>query len=146
MPTDSTYRPTTILYVEDHADTTALVVKLLGMDGFHVIPALTLRDARLLAEGTRFDLLMADVGLPDGEPIELLREMQQRHPVLGIIISGYPEPERLEAYLSHGGFCEYLVKPINFDTLRGAVQRCADKVSAMAADGGESDRANASLT
>ncbi len=56
-----------ILVVEDHADTVDVVQRMLKKDGYNVTAALTLADATTACREGKFDLLICDIGLPDGD-------------------------------------------------------------------------------
>src|SRR5690606_4398635 len=71
LPTD---RPLRILLVEDHSDTARLMGRLLRGEGHEVETAPTVAEALDLAERHEFDLLVSDLGLPDGTGIDLMRQ------------------------------------------------------------------------
>ncbi len=131
--------PLRILLVEDHADTARLMRRLLMADGHEVMVAGSVADALAavdLAESADpqskiqnpksempFDLLISDLGLPDGTGHELMRHLVQRGKrVPGIALSGYGTPADIEKSMAVG-FAEHLVKPINPDLLFAAIQR-----------------------
>ena len=62
----------TVLIVEDHTDTTDVLVETLRLEGWDAIPARNAEEALQLARSVRFDLVVADVLLPgmDGEALE----------------------------------------------------------------------------
>ena len=62
-----------ILLVEDHEDTRLVMTRLLASFGCNVTAAGTVRDALAIAEHERFDLLVSDIGLPDGSGTEVMR-------------------------------------------------------------------------
>ena len=86
---------TTILLVEDEAAVRKLVRKLLEMLGCNVIEAVSGREALDLWPSIRdqVTLLVSDVVMPDGvSGWDLAKELHQRHPALGILLtSGYDE-------------------------------------------------------
>ena len=70
-----------------------------------------------------FDLLISDVGLPDGSGYDLMREVQARRcAAIGIAVSGYGSEQDVEQS-KQAGFSEHLVKPVAFDALRDAIKR-----------------------
>ena len=78
-----------ILLVDDHPDTCAALERLLKLRGHAVVAAHSMRNALALAgDGSAFDLLISDVGLPDGNGMDLLRVLRTKHPIRGIAISG----------------------------------------------------------
>ena len=117
-----------ILFVDDHVDTCRVVARLLTLMGHNVTTAVSVANALELAAKDRFQLLIADIGLPDGTGTSLLQELLNRGPILGIAVSGYSAGEDVEQSLS-GGFCEHLVKPITMEQLQGAIGRACAKVA-----------------
>ena len=114
--------PADILLVEDHEDTARVMQRILGAAGYIVAHAPRLADARKLAKGRKFDLVISDVGLPDGTGLELMRELHQAYGLRGIALSGYGTDEDLAASKA-AGFSEHLTKPIDWDRLRDAITR-----------------------
>ena len=69
-----------------------------------------------------FDLLISDVGLPDGNGMDLLRVLRTRHPIRGIAISGFGMDTDIGKSLE-AGFAEHLVKPVKLEKLEAAIAR-----------------------
>ena len=113
-----------ILYVEDHADTLAVVARLLRLAGHTVAPADSCAAARAAAAAGNFDLLVADLTLPDGDGLQLLAEMRARYRVPGIVVSGHGMPGDVAGSADAGVAC-HLVKPISFETLSSAINAVA---------------------
>ena len=111
-----------ILLVEDHSDTARVLLRLLERSGYEVGHAETVAAAEQLAEQRRFDLLISDLGLPDGSGLDLMRRLGSRHGVRGIALSGYGMDEDLAATRA-AGFVEHLIKPVDPERLRLAVAR-----------------------
>src|SRR5690606_17572024 len=55
-----------LLLVEDHEPTLRVLARLLVRDGHQVVPARTVAEALEAAETNLFDVLVSDLGLPDG--------------------------------------------------------------------------------
>lgn len=68
-----------VLHVEDDVDVLKVVATLLA-DAAMVIPAPTLGAARRLLAGEQFDLVLLDIGLPDGSGVELLPVIEALSP------------------------------------------------------------------
>jgi DNA-binding response OmpR family regulator len=82
-----------VLVVEDHADTLVLLGKLLAKIPVDAIPTQDCAGARAAAQRFgRFDLVIADHGLPDGNGAELLAELKQQIGCATIVVSGHPRP------------------------------------------------------
>ncbi|MEO7725092.1 MAG: ATP-binding protein, partial [Chthoniobacterales bacterium] len=75
----ATSRPQRILLVEDHADTAAVLARLLRRMGHDVVHAATVETALQLAERempvSPLSLVMSDLGLPDGSGLDLMRQL-----------------------------------------------------------------------
>jgi len=119
--------PLKILFVDDHGDTRRVVSRLLGLMGHEVVTADSVGNALAVSEQNQFQLLIADIGLPDGTGHALLQGMLQRGPIVGIAVSGYGASEDVEESLIQG-FSEHLVKPITVEQLEAAIQRVAPQV------------------
>jgi len=112
-----------ILLVEDHLDTVNAMARLLHLSGYEVATATTCARAISLCDEKEFDLLISDVGLPDGTGYELMREMLQRRcTTRGIAVSGYGTEQDVEKSLK-AGFSAHLVKPVEFSALREAIAK-----------------------
>lgn len=107
-----------ILYVEDHSDTRMVLARLLVRFGYNVFTAANVRDALHLLDGLAFDVLLSDIGLPDGDGFELVIEARQRQPLrYAVALTAYASDDDRE----HGvraGFDRYLTKPLDVAVLR----------------------------
>jgi DNA-binding response OmpR family regulator len=134
--------PLSILLVEDHADTLRLLSLLLRRDGHSVDAAPSLRDALRLADGRRHDLVIADIGLPDGTGLDLIRELRMVYDVPAIALTGYGE-DHYANLCAAAGFTTRMVKPITYErlaqtiaALRGGTRHCEQTVSLTAPPAG----------
>ena len=111
-----------ILFVEDHHATRVALSKLLGLDGYELATADCCAAALRLAHAQPFDLLIADVGLPDGDGWSLLERMRGRYPLLrGIVMSGFGMPADLR-HTQLAGYARHLTKPIDAEALRAVIE------------------------
>jgi signal transduction histidine kinase len=112
-----------ILLVDDHPDTCAALEKLLKLRGHSVTAANSMREAmEVAAAGGAFDLLISDVGLPDGNGMDLVRYLRTQRPIRGIAISGFGMDADISKSLE-AGFSEHLVKPVKLEKLEAAIAR-----------------------
>jgi len=114
--------PRRILLVEDHEDTLRILARLLRKWGYGVTTANSAKNALERASEQRFDLLVSDLGLPDGSGCDVMREVKARYNLPAIALSGYGTDEDIRTSLE-AGFAEHLTKPVSFQALRMAVQR-----------------------
>ena len=111
-----------ILLVEDHADTAEAMAELLSILGHQVTVAGDVATGRAAAEealtGPGLDLVISDIGLPDGTGFDLMRELSGRYDGLrGIALSGYGTEEDIRKS-REAGFLRHLTKPIDLGRLR----------------------------
>lgn len=106
-----------VLLAEDHEDTAWAMMRLLRRFGCQVSHASTLKAAVELARQEPFDVLISDVGLPDGTGHG---DRQSR--LRSIAVSGYGMEEDLQKS-REAGFDEHLVKPVGIQQLRDAIDR-----------------------
>ena len=117
-------QPMHILLVEDHEDTNRSLTNLLRRRGYKVQPATTMRSALDLAATEHFDVLISDIGLPDGSGMELMQTLQSARPLFGIALTGYGmEDDIRKSYDS--GFNHHLVKPVDLNKLDSLIQEGA---------------------
>jgi two-component system CheB/CheR fusion protein len=109
-----------ILLVEDHDDTRAVMARLLKTLGCHVTAAASVAEAIAASETQAFDLLISDIGLPDGTGLDVMRHMQSRVP-RAIALSGYGQEEDLKRSRD-AGFAVHLTKPVNFNMLKAVLR------------------------
>src|SRR5256885_15593428 len=94
-----------ILLVEDDVDGRDVLQRLLQRSGYRIRGAGTVREALTLLEQDHFDLLIADIGLPDRTGIELMCEARAARPSLvGIALTGFDEHSFADA-CREAGFC-----------------------------------------
>jgi len=110
-----------LLVAEDHADTARVLGRLLRARGYTVRIAGSVREA-LEALAEPVDLIISDVGLPDGTGYELIRRAQEMRPVHGIAMSGFGMEEDI-ARSRDAGFQEHLVKPVDVTQIDEAIRR-----------------------
>jgi PAS domain S-box-containing protein len=121
-----------VLLVEDHVDTAATLGRLLTLAGYVVQTAVTVAAALQRIDESEFDVLVSDIGLPDGSGLDLMPkfvETSAGRPIAGIALSGFGMAEDIER--SHAaGFHEHLIKPVDFALLRKALARVASRIPA----------------
>jgi CheY-like chemotaxis protein/anti-sigma regulatory factor (Ser/Thr protein kinase) len=114
-----------ILLVEDHEDTNRSLTNLLRLRGYQVHSALNFRSALDLSAKDKFDVLISDLGLPDGSGIDLIRRLQSKRPVLSIALTGFGMEDDIRKG-REAGFQHHLVKPIDLNKLDLLIQQSAN--------------------
>ena len=112
--------PRHLLLVEDHEATLRALSHLLRKDGHAVSTATTVAEALVVAASHKFDLVISDLGLPDGSGLELMENLRLLYGLRGITLTGYGAKEDI-ARSSGAGFVTHLVKPVSIAALRGAI-------------------------
>jgi PAS domain S-box-containing protein len=111
-----------LLLVEDHEPTRTSLAVLLKRRGFEVETAGSVAEAQALAAETSFDLLLSDIGLPDGNGYELMASLKSQASLKGIALSGYGMDGDIEES-RRAGFRAHLIKPVNIQALDAALAR-----------------------
>lgn len=117
-------RPLRILLVEDHADTATILIRLLRRMGHDVIHAATIASALRFAHKEMrsggIDIVMSDLGLPDGSGLDLMRELSTTYGLRGIALSGFGMESDLEQSQA-AGFSKHLIKPIDMAAVKATL-------------------------
>jgi CheY-like chemotaxis protein len=113
-----------IFLVENHDDTRLILSQLLSLMGHEVRSAACMQEALDTLPGVAPDVLLSDIGLPDGDGWELMRRLHLQHPPYAIAMSGYgmeADRERSAA----AGYRHHLVKPMDIDKLERLLAEAA---------------------
>jgi two-component system, NtrC family, response regulator AtoC len=117
------------LIVDDDPDVVDWLQEVARMEGFTIARALSLREARIELGRQKPDVLLTDLRLPDGEGIELVRELEKPEATEVIVVTGHATVDSAVAAL-RAGASDYLVKPADLERVQ-AVLRHAKKTSAL---------------
>jgi CheY-like chemotaxis protein len=109
-----------VLLVEDNADTLETMEELLSSRGMAVTTAKGIEEALTAASQATFDLMISDIGLPDGTGCELVERMRKSQPLPAIALSGYGMNSDVRRSLE-AGFTAHLVKPVTLGQLEKAI-------------------------
>ncbi len=109
-----------ILLVEDHEQTRATLQQLLERRGHFVSGVATIVAARERASQGDFDLIISDLGLPDGDGHKLMFELHDSYGLPGIALSGYGMEHDI-ARSRESGFFAHLTKPVDIHALESAI-------------------------
>ena len=124
-PAKTPTRSLRILLVEDHVDTAIIMRRVLSAQGHAVHIAGNVATALQLAGQQTFDLLLSDLGLPDGSGLDLMRALRAKGINLpGIALSGYGQEADIQASRT-AGFIAHLVKPVNLPKLKEEITKAA---------------------
>lgn len=110
-----------ILVVEDESNISSLIGTLLESDGYQAIPAKNFANGKMLYFSHRPDLIILDLGLPDGDGTDLLREIRKDSLVPVIVLSArMDESDKVEAL--DLGANDYVTKPFSSAELMARVR------------------------
>ena len=114
-----------ILAVEDEPATLRLMARLLRGLGHDVTTANSIASGYEAYEAGEFDLIVSDVGLPDGSGLELMRRVvSPRGRVPSIALTGYGMEEDIQKS-REAGFTAHMTKPIDFAKLEVMIRQVA---------------------
>jgi CheY-like chemotaxis protein len=105
-----------LLLVEDHMDTARALSRLLESRGYEVATAATVAAARQAIQGDNFDLLLCDLGLPDGTGFDVIEKVRQQSDKPAIALTGFGMQQDVER-AQQAGFNAHLTKPVNLQKL-----------------------------
>ncbi|TMA50041.1 MAG: response regulator [Deltaproteobacteria bacterium] len=109
-----------ILLIEDHPDTALAVSEALRLEGYDVSVAGSVA-AALERALEPYDVVISDLRLPDGNGIDLLRQLRSARPVKAIALSGFGSEKDVRA-CKEAGFDEHLTKPVALETLTRTIE------------------------
>jgi signal transduction histidine kinase/CheY-like chemotaxis protein len=115
-------QPLSVLLVEDHEMTARVMSRLLRQAGYLVTVAPDVETAKRLTDQGPFDVVISDLGLPDGTGLDVMKHLRARHGIPAIAVSGYGMEEDVRQ-TREAGFGEHLVKPIDLPKLQAAIGR-----------------------
>lgn len=128
-----------ILIVDDEPAAREMMQEMLEREGYHAIAVGSGDEALRVAEGERFDLLLADIAMPQMDGLELVQRFRQISPeTISILITGYASIETAQAAMRQGVF-DYITKPFERQELCAAVARALRQKMKAADEGSRLD-------
>ena len=110
-----------VLVVEDDREIRALMQSSLSVEGFEVQTAVSLSEASALLRHDPPDVVVLDLGLPDGDGVQLVREVRKRSAVPIIVVSArHQEAQKIQ--LLDAGADDYLTKPFSVAELLARIR------------------------
>jgi signal transduction histidine kinase/DNA-binding response OmpR family regulator len=111
-----------LLIVEDHADTQHSLTRLLERRGYEVRAVDGIGTAIEASQAFPFDVLISDMGLPDGTGIDLIQRLSADRRINAIALSGFGMEDDVRRS-KDAGFAEHLTKPVDINKLDCVIQR-----------------------
>ena len=119
-----------ILLVENHEDTLVYLAKYMRRKGHEVTTSRNMKQALEMLSAQPVHVLISDIGLPDGDGWELMREARKLNsPPYGIAMSGFGMRSDHEKSLE-AGYKHHLIKPFMPEELDLLLQQASQSVPA----------------
>jgi CheY-like chemotaxis protein len=112
---------TRILLVEDHADTAHALSRLLMSRNYLVRTENSVASAIAAIKSEKFDILLCDLGLPDGTGLEVVAAARQITDLPAIALTGYGMQQDVERAIE-AGFAAHMTKPLNLQKLETEIR------------------------
>jgi CheY-like chemotaxis protein len=107
-----------ILIVEDHQDTRRVLSNLLGRADHEVLSASGQTEALQILANMRVNVLLSDLGLEDGDGLDLVAKAKTLQPKLKAVALTARSSAKDHERGKKAGFDHYLTKPFDFHELR----------------------------
>lgn len=115
-----------ILLIEDHEDTAEVMSQLIRALGHEVAVAASVAGALALTTAHRFDLVVSDIGLPDGSGIDFIRAFRKESAAPAIALTGFGTDDDVRRSMD-AGFTAHLTKPVNFEQLERLIEETMEQ-------------------
>jgi PAS domain S-box-containing protein len=115
-----------ILLVEDHGDTRRTLARLLAHFGHQIAVADSRQSAFDMLQSAAFDVVLSDIGLPDGSGYDVISQAKRSQRVAGIALTGFGTDEDIRRG-KDAGFDFHLTKPVDFHELRSVLDQVGPK-------------------
>ena len=120
-----------ILLIEDHEDTAEVMSQLMRAGGHEVAVAGSVAGALALTASMAFDLVVSDIGLPDGSGIDFIRAFRAQSTAPAVALTGFGTDDDVRRSVE-AGFTAHLTKPVNFEQLERLIEEAAASRSTAA--------------
>jgi two-component system KDP operon response regulator KdpE len=111
----------TVLVVEDDSEIRSVLRASLAAEGFSVLTAVSLSEATALLENSRPDVVVLDLGLPDGDGAQLVQRIR-RTSALPIVVASARHQEAEKIDLLDAGADDFLTKPFGVAELLARIR------------------------
>ncbi len=122
--TGKAFKPLRILLVEDHQDTRRTLSRLLTHFGHKVVAANNVGNAMQIIDANKVDVLLCDIGLPDGTGFDVVSQARAKQLIKAIALTGFGTEDDVRRSRD-AGFDFHLVKPVNFQELQTVLEKVA---------------------
>jgi two-component system KDP operon response regulator KdpE len=110
-----------VLVVEDDREIRSMMQSSLAVEGFDVQTAVSVSEAKALLHHSLPDVVVLDLGLPDGDGIELVHQVRRHHSLPILVVSArHQEAQKIQ--LLDAGADDYLTKPFSVGELLARIR------------------------
>jgi two-component system, OmpR family, KDP operon response regulator KdpE len=110
-----------VLLVEDDREVRSMMQSSLAVEGFAVQTAVSVSEASALLRTSLPDFIVLDLGLPDGDGVELVQQVRKQHSLPILVVSArHQEAEKIK--LLDAGADDYLTKPFSIGELLARIR------------------------
>ena len=113
-----------VLLVEDHRDTRCMLSRLLTHFGHQVLTADNVRSALDIVGSGDIDVLVCDIGLPDGSGYDVISQTRRTRSIKAVALTGFGTDDDLRRS-KEAGFDFHLVKPVDLHELQTILDKLA---------------------
>ena len=118
-----------ILIIDDEEKLRGLLSRIIGLEGFEVIEAGTCKAGLKKIETYHIDVVLCDVKLPDGNGVDLVKEIKAQHPAIEIILmTAYGNIADGVQAIKNGAF-DYITKGDDNNKIIPLLNRAIEKVN-----------------
>lgn len=117
-----------VLIIDDEEKLRSLMTRIIALEGFEVIQAGDCKSGLKKLEKSDIDVVMCDVKLPDGNGVDLVKEIKAKYPLVEVILlTAYGNiPDGVQA-IKNGAF-DYITKGDDNNRIIPLLYRAIDKV------------------
>ncbi|MCC6583498.1 MAG: sigma-54-dependent Fis family transcriptional regulator [Chitinophagales bacterium] len=118
-----------ILIIDDEEKLRGLLSRIIGLEGFEVVEAGTCKSGLKKIETYPIDIVLCDVKLPDGNGVDLVKEIKVQHPAIEIILmTAYGNIADGVQAIKNGAF-DYITKGDDNNKIIPLLNRAIEKVN-----------------
>ncbi|MBL4803574.1 MAG: response regulator transcription factor [Alphaproteobacteria bacterium] len=117
----------TVLTIDDDNDLQMVMEQYLEGEGYRVLKAGDVKSAGEAIETTEFDVILLDLGLPDGEGLTLIPQLKAKSDAAILVVSGKSDTTEKIVCLEMGAD-DYLTKPFEMRELAARIKAVARRI------------------
>ncbi|MFP3940184.1 MAG: sigma-54-dependent transcriptional regulator [Thermoanaerobaculia bacterium] len=118
-----------VLIVDDEESLLEFLSLFFEGEGYAVESAVSMADAREHLAGAEYDLVLCDILMPDGNGIDLLREIKQQDPHAAVIIMTAYSSAKSAIEAMKAGAYDYIPKPFDVEELKVMAEKALEKTA-----------------